>query len=334
MLHQLLFGSMAFDGNTKNQVFNNVIKGGYKPPHKLPEVIEDLLMGMLKYNPVERYGVDDLRMHRAFDFCRNQFASKLPRSLMDSQFDTRIKNKLNKEQVGNFDNEQSKKMKLLNQKHFISQRLLNYRNVCKFYYSNADWLFKNTPDHDLIIFLIAKRATQKFAILYYYLKNEFLPKHPDLDIENCTEEEWKFFLNSDERAGIQSEVIKDLVESGTLFEKVLTNAKITFKGSSNSIHSLLNSDMNVSYTNIMREGMVHLAFYLFDEAKTEAIRKENDPLNVQRFNVCIYLCILIDFESNIQKEKSYKLSDFTQQVRQYQVEQKTRIIESFLKKSN
>ena len=328
MLHQLFFGSLAFDGDSQNDVQNAVKKGGYRPPGKLSADIEDLLMGMLKHNVDERYGVDELRMHRAFDFCRNQFASKLDRTLLASQFGTGFKSNLNKQQVGNFDPEQFKKMELMNQCHFISEDLLKYRNVCKFFFSNAEWLLKNAPDHDLTIFLMAKRATQKFAILYYFLKNEIFPNNAELSLQNCTQDGWKYFLQSDERAGITSSVIHDISESRKLFEKVLEKSLVTFASASKAVRDLLNDDMNTSYTNITEICMKHVVKHLLEDAMTSG----NDPLNGQRLNVCLYLCILEGFEKKTNNEQTYKLSDFVMQVRQFTNEEKSGLIQNFLVK--
>jgi len=66
---------------------------------------------------------------------------------------------------------------------------------------------------------MAKRACQKFAILYYFLKNEKFPDHKEITLNNCTKEGWAFFLKRDERSGITATVITDLNEARTLFEK-------------------------------------------------------------------------------------------------------------------
>jgi len=84
-------------------------------------------------------------------------------------------------------------MELMNQCHFIIEDLLKFRNASKFYYSNAYWLMQNCPDLDFTIFLMAKRACQKFSTIYYYLKNEGFPQHKELTLENATLEGWNFF---------------------------------------------------------------------------------------------------------------------------------------------
>jgi len=76
MLHQLLFGGLAFDGNSQADVQKAVKECPYKPPKKLRPEVEDLLMRMLAYRVDDRYSIAELRTHKAFEFCRNQYASK------------------------------------------------------------------------------------------------------------------------------------------------------------------------------------------------------------------------------------------------------------------
>jgi len=40
---------------------------------------------------------------------------------------------------------------------------------------------------------MAKRATQKFAVMYYYLKNKQFPNHPELSLQNVTQDGWNAF---------------------------------------------------------------------------------------------------------------------------------------------
>jgi len=88
-----LFGTLAFDGKNQTDVQNLVKKGGYKPPKKLRADVENLLMGMLETRVDDRYSIADLRHHKAFEFCRNQFASRLDRTLNQSYFGCGPQNK-------------------------------------------------------------------------------------------------------------------------------------------------------------------------------------------------------------------------------------------------
>jgi len=81
-----LFGTLAFDGKDEKEVRDLVMKGGYKPPKKLRADVENLLIGMLDIRVDDRYSIADLRHHKAFEFCRNQFASRLDRTLNQSYF--------------------------------------------------------------------------------------------------------------------------------------------------------------------------------------------------------------------------------------------------------
>jgi len=328
MLHQLFFKTLAFDGDSQVDVQNAVKKANYRTPKKIKPEYEDLLMGMLANDVDKRYSIADIRMHRAFDFCRNQFASKLDRTIMQSQFGTNIQSNLNKKEINNYDPEQFKKMELMNMCHFISEDMLKYRNVSKFYFSNAQWLLKNAPDHDLTIFLMAKRACQKFGVLYYFLKNKMFPNHPELTIQNITNEGWQFFLKSDECMGLTCSIITDTYEARQLFEQVSEKALVTFASASKAIRDLLNDDMNISYTNIIEDCMKNVVKFLLEET----MKRPSDPVNGQRLNVCLYLCILEGFEKKTNNELTYKLSDFVMQVRQFSNEEKSSLIQNFLTK--
>ena len=68
MLHQLLFGTLAFNAKDLIELEDVIKKGNYKPTSELEPEIEDLLMGMLNKNVALRYSFEELKNHRAFDF--------------------------------------------------------------------------------------------------------------------------------------------------------------------------------------------------------------------------------------------------------------------------
>ena len=285
MLHQLFFGSKPFQGESKKDYSNAVVKGYVKPPKKLPADIEDLLMGMLKYDVEQRYSIDELRMHKAFDFCRNQFASRLDRTLFVSLFGIRPESNLIKQHVNKFDSEN---MEVLNQIHFITKCLCKYRDFCKFYLRITEWLLKNAPDEDVTIFLMAKRTIQKLSVLDDYIRNEIFQNNSELTIENCTQDAWEYFLCSDDYTKMTGIIIKDKLESRKLFEKAQEKATVTFSTYSKTICDMLNDNTNVHHDKILGDYIKCAAKHLFKKA----LITENSPLNDKRFDMCLYLCIL------------------------------------------
>merc|ERR1711988_1538386 len=128
--------------------------------------------------------------------------------------------------------------------------------------------------------------------------------------------------------GLTCNVINDTYQARALFEKVLEKANITFASASKPIRDLLNDDMNISYTNIIEDCMKNVVKFLLEET----MRSQSHPLNGQRLNVCLYLCILEGFEKKTNNELTYKLSDFVMQVRQFSNEEKSGLIQNFLTK--
>ena len=104
---------------------------------------------MLATKVDDRYSIEQLRTHKAFEFCRNQFASKLDRTLNQSYFSGAPTNQLSGMAANNIiriDDSEKKKMELMNQFNFVIEELIRFRNVSKFYYSNAEWLMQYFPD--------------------------------------------------------------------------------------------------------------------------------------------------------------------------------------------
>lgn len=245
------------------------------------------MYGMLEKKVQDRLSIAELRSHRAFEFCRNQFASKLDRKLNQSYFTAGMSNQLSSMAANNVQRispEEQKKMEMMNECNFIIEDLLKFRNASKFYYSNALWLMQNCPDLDFTIFLMAKRAVQKFSIIYYYLKNEIFPNHKELSLQNCSLEGWNFFLKREERAGITCTIINDLVDARSIFEEALAKATNTFNGSSKAVQEVINDDMNVTHTNMIEEFMKNAVKVLVNST----VMNPKDPMNGQKLNVCLY----------------------------------------------
>ena len=156
MFHQMLFGTLAFDGENQMQVQKAVKNANYRPPRKLDTIVEEVLMGCLAAKPEARFGIGELRLHRAFEFCRNQYASKLDRTLGKSYFNPQVSGKMSmmpQSNIQRVDVQEQRRMDLENQKCSIIEALMKYRNVSMFYYTNARWLNANYSDLDFTIFL-------------------------------------------------------------------------------------------------------------------------------------------------------------------------------------
>ena len=66
ILHQLLFCTLAFDGSNQKEIEVAVKKGYSISTSELDPKIQDLLMGMLTTNIEQRYSIEELKIHRAF----------------------------------------------------------------------------------------------------------------------------------------------------------------------------------------------------------------------------------------------------------------------------
>jgi len=330
MFHQMLFGNVAFDGANQMEVQNNVKNSNYRPPRKLDPIVEEVICGMLAAKPEKRFGIAELRMHKVFDFCRNQYASKLDRTLGQSYFNPQagLKSTMPQSNIRKIDAAEQRRMDLDNQKSSIIESLMKYRNVSMFYYTNARWLNANYPDLDFTIFLLAKRGVQKLSILLHFLKTETqVPNHKELTLD-CTAEGWKHFVSSSESEfiGLLVTIIADVAEARGFFQTVYEKTQNVFAGASQQMRAVINDDMNSVLAGMLVDCLKNAVKFLLSEVAKSG--QQTGP----HINVCMYFCILDNFEGKQNDEKRYNLADFIKQVKTFTYSDKMELLNGYLNK--
>ena len=56
------------------------------------------------------------------------------------------------------------------------------------------WGLEGFQGYEITIFLLAKRAVQKLAVLYHFLEKKLVPDHGELSLE-CSKELWQEFVD-------------------------------------------------------------------------------------------------------------------------------------------
>ncbi|XP_050313140.1 serine/threonine-protein kinase STK11 isoform X2 [Anthonomus grandis grandis] len=62
-LFNIMTGKYPFEGDNIYKLFENISKGEFTVPQELDDCLQDLLLGMLRKNPVERFSLQQVRHH-------------------------------------------------------------------------------------------------------------------------------------------------------------------------------------------------------------------------------------------------------------------------------
>lgn len=207
IFHQMLFGTLAFSGEDKNQIGIAVMNGYKGPPRELDPIFEQVLMGCLAVKPVERFEIGKLRLHKAFEFCREEYLSELESKLKKSYF-PQVSYKIPESNIQSNTAQEQRRSDLENQKSFIIENLMRYWEASRFYYSNALWFNENCFAFQLLKFLLAKRGVQKLSTLLHFLnqtKPTLLPNEKELTL-SCSHEAWEQFMDSPDSKSLRDKI--------------------------------------------------------------------------------------------------------------------------------
>lgn len=118
--------------------------------------------------------------------------------------------------------------------------LAAYRNVYCFYREVCQKLASLNSSF-IVQLQVSKRGLQRATILLSYLKNEQRPNTNMVPLKS-TEQDWTYFLESEDFPTVLGQVIQDCIEMRDLMEKSLAACKTTFTG--NQYDSIINDNLN------------------------------------------------------------------------------------------
>jgi serine/threonine protein kinase len=309
MFHQMLFGTLAFSGEDQNQIGIAVMNGYKGPPRELDPIVEEVLIGCLAVKPEERFAIGELRLHKAFDFCRHEYVSELDSKLKKSYFH-QVSDKIPESNIQSNAAQEQRRLDLENQKSFIIENLMRYWEVSRFYYTNALWLNENCSGFQLLKFLLAKRGVQKLSTILYFLnqrKPTQLPNDKELTL-SCSHEAWEHFMDSPDSKSLRDKIIFDHSEATEFFQIINNETQSVYGGHVDFINDDMKSlisrgDLSDCLNVVVKDLM------------------DQDTINGQvvgpNLDKCWDFCILDKFEANEYDQERYNLADSRKEVQAF-----------------
>lgn len=196
MLHQMLFGDFYYSNNdpAKRKIYDITSMNGQE---KLSTNCRNLLKKMLETSPSDRYSIEEVRGHPAFDSIRQNFDH--PESVIVTT-------------------------KVTDRSAELTRILVNFHNISIFYYKISDWMWENFGKRGKEIplcFMMAKRSWQRFQFEFFMLLKKRKPVDDILHLE-CSDQEWNVFADTNVFANFLSEfnAYARNIEAHHLFKKV------------------------------------------------------------------------------------------------------------------
>ena len=320
MFHQMLFGNLAFSGENQNQVRIAVTNGYKGPPRELDPIVEEVLMGCMAAKPGERFAVGQLRLHKAFDFCREEYVSELDSKLKKSYLAPFSDNVL-ESYIPSLDFQEQRKSDLENEKSSIIETLNRYRDISRLYYTNAIWLNENCSGFQLLKFLLAKRGVQKLNTLLHFLnQSKEVPNDKELTL-SCSHEAWEHFMDSPNLKSLRDKIIVELSEAIEFFQFINNETKSVYGGHVD----LINDDMKSVISRGDLSDCLNVA--VKDLLNQDTVNGQGDGPNLDK---CWDFCILDKFEASQYDEKRCDLAEFWKELQTFTYDQKKNGIASYL----
>ena len=257
-IHQVLFNSFPYDGNSAQEVIQGVINKIYNVPAdaKIGPHTVDLLKRCLDKDPNTRISFKELRNHPVFNPFMPKTQDRLGADVKASLFNpaaynvgidqnvyTALANHLTT--VGINKEEEKKNVENLIEKknEFINKTLVEYRNAYMFFVEvsqNLDQL----KDTDLCSFFMLKRALQRASRLLFYIKDE---QQPSQDILHDTSAaDWSNYLQCDMFMHFMPYVVYDVVEVRSLFERKFESLSRLYLGVNPAYAAWINDNLEIN----------------------------------------------------------------------------------------
>jgi hypothetical protein len=290
----------------------------------LDPIVEEVLMGCLAVKPEERFAIGQLRLHKAFDFCREEYVSEFDSKLKNSYF-PQVSYKISESNIQSNAAKEQRRSDLENQKSFIIKSLIRYWDVSRFYFTNALWLNENYTGFQLLKFLLAKRGVQKLSTLLHFLnqrKPAQLPNDKELTL-SCSHEAWEHFMNSPDSKSLGDKITFDHSEAKEFFQIINNETQSVYGGQVD----LINDDMKAVISRGDLSDCLNVA--VKDLMDQDTMNGQGDGPNLDK---CWDFCILDRFEANEYDEERCNLADFRKEVQTFTWAQKKNGIANYLAK--
>ena len=154
-----------------------------------------------------------------------------------------------------------------------------------------------------------------------------VPNHRELTLD-CSQEGWEYFMKSpdSEYISLLVTIIADVSKARGFFQTIYEKTQSVFAGASQHMRNIINDDMNSVLSGMLTECLKNAVKFLVGEVNRNGQREG------PHINVCVYFCILDNFEAKRRDEKRYNLADFIKQVKTFTYEGKMELLNTYLNK--